>query len=114
MRHVDVPHMCPKLGRMIIIDTSQTKTCLSCSFAVHKLVVKSHPYLKYVMATNFAPLVFVIILALYSDIPNWHILGMSLPMHGIPFFAGRWLIEKNSVSFYKTMVQELTNWNHRV
>ena len=111
---VDVPHMCPKLGKLIIIDTSKTKTCLSCSFAVHKLVIKSHPWLKFVMAANFAPLAFVSMMLFYSDVPNLHILGMTLPMHGIPFFAGRWLIEKNNVSFYKTSLQELRNWNARV
>lgn len=109
-----VPHMCPKLRRMIIVDTLQTRKCLSCGFAVHRLVIKSHPYLKYALASNFVPLVFMILMVYFSDVTNWYILAMTLPMHVATFFAGRFLIAENSVSFYKTSLQELQNWMSRV
>lgn len=111
---VDVPHMCPKLGRMIIVDTSKNRTCLSCGFAVHKLVIKTHPYLKFVMACNFVPLIVVLSLVFFSDVTNYIALAISLPMHAAPFFAGRWLIAEKSASFYKYSLQELRNWHARV
>jgi hypothetical protein len=70
--------------------------------------------MKYAMAANFVPVIVVLSLVFFTDVTNWLILAMALPIHGIPFFAGRWLIAENSVSFYKTLLQELTNWNHRV
>ncbi len=114
MQNHAVPHMCPKLSKLIIVDTSITPICLSCGFAVHKLVIKTHPHLKYVLASNFVPLVFVSMMLFYTDVTNWYILAMPIPMHVTTFFAGRWLIAEKSVSFYKTSLQELRNWNARV
>ena len=107
-------HKCPKLGHLIAVDVIHTPKCLSCGFAVHKLVIKSHPYLKYALASNFVPLVFVSMMLFYTDVTNWYILAMAIPMHVTTFFAGRWLIAENSVSFYKTSLHELRNWNARV
>jgi len=109
----DVLHSCPKLGKGIIIDTHQTKSCLSCGFKVHKLAIKSHKHFKPLLICHFIPSALIISLILFSDIDTMHILAMGLPLHLITYFAARWQIAQNSVDWHNAMAQESFNWNMR-
>ena len=109
----DVLHSCPKLGKGIIIDTSKTKSCLSCGFQVHKLAIRTSKHTKVVMACHFIPVVIIILLTYLTDIDWLHILAIALPMNLTAFFAGRWMIAQNSVDWHNAMTQESFNWNMR-
>ena len=109
----DVFHSCPKLRRGIIIDTAQTKKCLSCGFPVHKLAIRSHNFFRHAQAGHFVPVAFFIVLTFFTEISSWYILAMMAPMFVATFFASHYLIAQNSLNWHEATSQESFNWKMR-
>lgn len=108
-----VLHCCPKLRKPIVIDTQHTKSCLSCGFKVHKMTIKPHRYYNLAIVGHFVPLFFMVLMISLTDIDQWHILYMGLPMHAATFFAALYLIAQNTVNWHRAISQEQLNWYRR-
>jgi len=62
-----VQHWCPVAGNQIICDTSRSKSCLHCKFAVHRLVVAKPRFVQYVFLAHVISILFFIYYILVQD-----------------------------------------------
>jgi len=106
-------HLCPKLGRAIVIDTEQTPVCLSCKFQVYKLAIKSHKYFKLSIILHFVPLSILMVSLWVFQTEPINTLFLVLPWNVVTCLFASLLIHLKSEEFYKTMVEESHNWARR-
>lgn len=109
----DVFHSCPKLRKGIIIDTKQTRKCLSCGFPVHKLAIRSHNFFRHAQVGHFVPVAIFILMSIYLGEPSWVYLVWIAPMFVASFFASHYLIAQNSLNWHIATAQESFNWQMR-
>jgi len=109
----DVFHSCPKLRRGIVIDTKQTKKCLSCGFPVHKLAIRSHNFFRHAQVGHFVPIVFYVLMITFTDINSWIVIAIMAPMFVATFFVSQYLISQNSLNWHQATSQESFNWTMR-
>ncbi len=112
-KHI-ILHKCPKRGSHFPIDAKQNPVCPHCKFKVSNLVIKSHKFMKYALISNFIPLTILLTLMFTTQWESWVMLLLILPLHLIPFFAGRYLIAQNSLNWYRCLMQQEANWINRI
>ena len=108
-----VEHWCPKVGNVIICDTSRSKSCVHCMFAVHRLVVANPKFVQYVIPAHVFSILFLLSYIIVQD--NW-ILLISIPILLGDF--GFYCLAKYKILARKhncliAQVQELRNWTNR-
>jgi len=106
-------HLCPKLGRPIVIDTDHTRVCLSCKFPVYKLAIKSHKYFRLSMLFHFVPLAVMLTSMWAFQTDPFITLLVVLPWNAATALFSNLLIHLKSAEFYKTIMMEQRNWTNR-
>ena len=108
-----VEHWCPVAGNVIICDTSRSKSCLQCKFAVHRLVVANPKFVQYVFLAHAISILFFLY---YIIVQDDFLLLIAIPIFLFDFgffcFAKhRILVRKHDCLL--AQVQELRNWTNR-
>lgn len=106
----DVVHLCPKLNKHIVIDTSQTPVCLSCKFSVYKLAIRSPKHFKIAQFLHFIPAIAVIMAMYIFDIDGITALIAGAPWHAVFFFYARYIISEKSSEWRGAILDESHNW----
>lgn len=108
-----VEHWCPVAGNVIICDTSRSKSCVHCKFAVHRLVVANPKFVQYVFLAHAVSVVFFINYLFFSDnILALVTLGVFLFDIGFYVYA-KYRILSRKHDCLIAQVQELRNWTNR-
>jgi len=108
-----VNHWCPRSGKQILLDTSRSKSCVDCKFAVHKLVYTTPAFVQYVFLAHVVSVVFFLYYIFVEDM-SLLLIALAVFAFDFAFYCwAKWKITQKKKDVQDAKLKELRNWAMR-